>query len=362
MKVALIGVGYWGSKLLRNLAKRLPLTDIVAVDTVERLAAVYDDHPGIQLALSLEEVLGDSDVRAVLIATPVETHAALARQALRAGRHVFVEKPLAASVAEAEDLAAMADRLGALLMVGHTFLFSPRVRRIADHLTTGDLGPIHYITSARLNLGLHRSDVNVIWDLAPHDFSIIFHLLGEFPVSVQATAKSVLRPGCPDVAFIDLAFPSGTIASVSVSWLAPKKVRNTVIVGEHQMIVYDDTNAEEPVKIYDKGVVSPEGATFAANQLTYRYGDTVAPYVAIDEPIGLELDQFFACMEGGRTISDGWFGVSVVRALEAADRSWQDGAVPVTIGDGEGGSALLGSGFVDRDVLRLDDLSLVEER
>jgi len=333
VKVALVGVGYWGSKLLRNLVRLVPVrSNIVVVDCLERLASTYDEHPGIRLAVSLDQALSDDEVGAVVIATPVETHAELALQALIAGRHVFVEKPLASSVPEAFEIVEAADELGLKLMVGHTFLFSPRVERIAAHLATGEAGRIHYVTAERLNLGRHRSDVNVIWDLAPHDFSIICHLLGEFPSSVQTTGKSVWRPGCPDVAFMNLEFPSGTIASVSVSWLAPRKIRNTLLVAENQMIAYDDTNAEEPVKIFDKGVVRTEGVTFAANQLTYRYGDTVAPYVGVDEPLCQELAHFLGLCAGERPpLSDGWFGLQIVRTLEAADRSWQEGSVRTDI-------------------------------
>jgi predicted dehydrogenase len=211
-KVALVGLGYWGSKLMRNLVKQLERRQLVVVDTIDRMAEAYDEYPGIQLAVSLEEALADDDVEAVLVATPATTHAELARQALEAGRHVLVEKPLASTTSEAVELARLADRRGLTLCVGHTFLFSPRVQRIAAHLATGDAGRIHYVTSSRLNLGQHRSDVNVIWDLAPHDFSILFHLLGEAPVSAQTVAKSVVQPGSPDVAFISLTFPSGTIA------------------------------------------------------------------------------------------------------------------------------------------------------
>jgi predicted dehydrogenase len=332
-KVALLGLGYWGSKLMRNLVKQLERRQLVVVDTIDRMAEAYDEYPGIQLAVSLEEALADDDVEAVLVATPATTHAELARQALEAGRHVLVEKPLASTTSEAVELAQLADRRGLTLCVGHTFLFSPRVQRIAAHLATGDAGRIHYVTSSRLNLGQHRSDVNVIWDLAPHDFSILFHLLGEAPVSAQTLAKSVVQPGSPDVAFISLTFPSGTIASVMVSWLAPRKVRSTVLVAENQMIVYDDTFAEEPIKIYDKGVVRAEAASFAANQLTYRYGDTVAPYVPVEEPLAREIARFLESARTGRRLglSDGWFGVQVVMALDAADQSWKQGGLPVMV-------------------------------
>jgi predicted dehydrogenase len=245
---------------------------------------------------------------------------------------VFVEKPLAASVEDAVRLAELADSKDLRLMVGHTFMFSPRVESIADYLRGGQLGRVHYVTSARLNLGLHRPDANVIWDLAPHDFSILFHLLGEFPVTVQTSARSASRPNLPDVAFINLGFPSGAIASVTVSWLAPRKVRNTVIVGENQMIVYDDTNSDEPVKIYDKGIVLADSADFGEHQLTYRYGSTVAPHVAATEPLALQVAHFLERIEDREVCrSDAWFAVGVVEALEAAHRSWELGGTQVEI-------------------------------
>jgi predicted dehydrogenase len=272
---------------------------------------------------SLDEALEDPEVFAVVVATPLATHAALAEQTLASGRHVLVEKPLASSPQEAAHLTELAAAEGLTLMAGHTFLFSPRVQRIHDLVQSGGMGDVHYVTSARLNLGMHRSDANVIWDLAAHDFSIIFHVLGEFPIAAHTVAHSIIRTGLPEVAFIDLTFPSGVIASVQVAWLAPRKVRNTVIVGEKNMVVYDDTNSEEPVKVYDKGVVLPDGDTgFGEHQLTYRYGDTTALYVPPAEPLVLEVEHF---LEGARTgrpcLSDGRFGTEIVKVLYAADRS-----------------------------------------
>lgn len=334
-KVALVGVGYWGSKLLRNLVALKRPGDIVVVESeIERLLLATASYPGMTFVASLTEALEDPAIGAVLIATPVETHAELARQVLAADRHVFVEKPLASSLPEALELARLADARGLTLMVGHTFLFSPRVEKLLDFVNSGEMGRVHYVTSSRLNLGIHRSDANVIWDLAPHDFSIIFHLLQEFPVLAQTMAQSVVRPGVPDVAFINLTFPSGAIAQVSVSWLAPRKERQTVLVGQRNMVVYDDTNADEPIKIYDRGVTVPESPDFAANQLTYRFGGMTAPHVAAHEPLTQELSHFLQCVDGvGPCRSDGWFGVRVVQALEAADRSWRTGGAPVEIGD-----------------------------
>jgi predicted dehydrogenase len=246
---------------------------------------------------------------------------------------VFVEKPLAGTVAEAEQVVALAEDRNLALVVGHTFLFSPRIKWMSDYITGGSMGRVHYLTSSRLNLGRHNNVTNVVWDLCPHDFSIAFQLLGEFPVSVQAVARSLVQPEIPDVAFVSLQFPSGTIASIDVSWLAPKKIRNTVVVGDSSMLVYDDNDAEEPVKLYDKGVVVPESNSFGANQLTYRYGNTVAPYIPVTEPLAAELSHFVALASGQVAIadaqSDGRFALEIVRALEAADQSWRNGGVPV---------------------------------
>lgn len=333
MKVALVGVGYWGAKVLRNLVSVVGARNVVAVEPdAGRLAAVHAMFPDVGLETGIGAALDDPDVGAVVIATPVATHAALARRALAAGRHCLVEKPLTSSVPDAAQLAALAEKKRLVLMVGHTFVFSPRVELVASCVDKGEIGNVHYAISSRLNLGTHRNDVNVIWDLAAHDFSIIMHLFGETPSVVQSTAQSLTRSGMPDVAFVNLTFPSGAIASVLVSWLAPRKVRNTVLVGERGMIVYDDTEPDEPVKIYDRGVLTPESASFGEHQLTYRYGSTVAPHVSPEEPLHREIEHFVASIHaGGPCLSDGRFGLEVVTVLDAADRSWRQGGVPCTV-------------------------------
>jgi predicted dehydrogenase len=333
MTVGLVGVGYWGEKILRNLVTLVGPAGVVAVEPrIDRRRAVQRMYPGVACADSLATALENDSLTAVVVATPVETHAELAVAALNAGRHVLVEKPLATSVADAGRIAQLASDRNRRLMVGHTFLFSPRVEVLTASIQTGRIGRIHYITTSRLNLGLYREDINVIWDLAPHDFSILFHVLQEFPVIVQTMAGSSVRADVPDVAFINLTFPSGVIASVSVSWRAPRKVRNTVIVGDAGMIVYDDTQPDEPVKLYDRGVVALESSSFGEHQLTYRYGDTVSPHVSAQEPLLLQLRHFLSSIENGTDCtSDGWFGLEVVRALEAADLSWRTGGVPITV-------------------------------
>lgn len=329
-KIALVGLGYWGEKVLRNLLDVAGTQPILGIDTnPARAAALAQRYPGVDYQPSVDAIEGD-DVEAVIVATPVESHARLVRRALDAGRHVLVEKPLATRSADAVDLAERADRGGLTLMVGHTFLFSPRVDAVAAALLSGRIGRLQYVSTSRLNLGLYRSDINVIWDLAPHDFSIIFHLLGESPNRIQTTARSSVPGGMADVAFLNLEFPSGVIASVVASWRAPRKVRTALVVGDRGMIIYDDTNADEPVKLYDRGVVVTDSASFGENQLTYRYGDTVAPYVVSHEPLALELRHFLDSVHRGvPPRSDGWFGVEVVRALEAADQSWRAGGLPV---------------------------------
>jgi predicted dehydrogenase len=333
MRIALVGTGYWGSKLLRNLVALVGADDVVAVDAdVDRLASVCAAYPAVRARRCLDEALDDPDVVAVVIATPVETHSALAAKSLAAQRHVLVEKPLTTSVTDAIDLIDLAESRARVLMVGHTFLFSPRVQWIANYVRDDRLGELHYLTSSRLNLGLHRPDANVIWDLAPHDFSVIFHLLGETPTSITTAARSIVREGLPDVAFMDLTFESGLIASVAVSWFAPRKIRNLMMVGAARMLVYDDTDPEEPVKVHDRGVVLDDPSDFGMHQLTYRYGDTIAPHIAVKEPLSQQLSHFMDAIEGGVTpLSDGRFGLTVVAALEAADASWRAGGTPVDV-------------------------------
>lgn len=332
MKVALVGIGYWGSKILRNLVSLVGLSRVVAVEPdPERLAAVVRQYPSISLEPGLVEVLDDPGVGAVIVATPVRDHVWQTRAALRAGRHVLVEKPLATSVQDATELAQLAADHGRVLMVGHTFLFSPKVSWVAERIHSHGIGRLHYLTSARLNLGLHRNDASVIWDLGPHDVAILLHLLGECPVTVQTGARGVVRD-VPDVAFMNLRFGSGVICSVAVSWLAPRKVRSLVVVGENGMIVYDDMQPEEPVKVYDKGVEGVSSDDFGIHQLTYKHGDTVAPHIPLHEPLSNQVAHFLGCVEGGRPpLSDGRFGAQVVAVLEAADRSWQQGGVPVDV-------------------------------
>ena len=257
MKVAVVGLGYWGPNLVRNLHTVDGCTSVVVCDTDEaRVKSVQGNYPAVVGTCSYDQVLADPEVTAVIIATPVATHADLATRALEAGKSVLVEKPLAASAADASRLIQLARENRVLVMAGHTFLYSPPVRTVSRLLQQGQVGVPLYVQSSRVNLGIHQSDVSVLWDLAPHDLSILFEWLQEQPAQVSAIGRTSFG-GSPDVAFIDLAFPSGCIANLHLSWLAPTKLRRTTLVGTRRMVVYEDTNPEEPVKVYDKGVTDP---------------------------------------------------------------------------------------------------------
>jgi predicted dehydrogenase len=333
MKYVLVGGGYWGSKLLRNLVAQVGADRVTVADTdPERRASSRASYPAITTCDRLETALDDPLVGAVVVATPVHTHAEIAELALLADCDVLVEKPLTSSVDSAQGLVALASERSKILMVGHTFLYSPRVQWIAQYVRARGRDDVHYITSSRLNLGIHRPDVNVIWDLAPHDISVACHLLDEFPTTVSTSSRSIVRPEHPDVAFMNFTFDSGIVADIAVSWLAPRKVRTLTLVAESGMVVYDDVDPEEPVKVHDRGVVRDEDADFGMNQLTYRYGETRSPYISVEEPLARQLREFVMSVEHRtRPISDGEFGLNIVAALEAADRSWREGGAPVPV-------------------------------
>jgi predicted dehydrogenase len=276
-------------------------------------------------------VLKDENVDAVAIATPVGSHHALAAAALDAGKHVFVEKPLAASVEQAKDLISRASGQELVLMPGHTFLYSPPVNAGRELIRNGELGEIFFITMSRVNLGLHQPDVSVVWDLAPHDFSILRYWLDETPIRVSAISRSCLFSGVPDVAFINLEFASGTIVHLELSWLAPSKLRRTAVIGSHKMLVYDDTS-NEPIRIFDSGADLPDPETFGEFRLTYRTGDIVSPRVDVTEPLELELSDFCRSIRtGDEPISSAQLGLDVVQMTEAVDRSLAQRGVPLEL-------------------------------
>ncbi|MEE8409375.1 MAG: Gfo/Idh/MocA family oxidoreductase [Myxococcota bacterium] len=331
-RIAVVGAGYWGPNLIRNFFSHKTCTELWVCDkNADQLAKIRSRFPDLTFTESFDDVLG-SDVDGVVIATPVGTHHRLAMKALEAGKHVFVEKPMAASVAQAREMLETAVDKGKTLMVGHTFEFSPPVIKIKELIDSGEIGRVYFVTSMRVNLGLHQKDVSVIWDLAPHDFSILFYWLGERPSSVSTTGRAFVQKGIPDVAFISCEFPSGTIAHLEVSWLAPSKLRRTTVVGDKKMVVYDDTEAIEKVKVFDRGVDYKDPETFGEFQLSYRSGDILSPKLAGTEPLAAETGEFLAAIDGGpKPRADGESGLRVVTALAAAQQSLERGGVPVKL-------------------------------
>jgi protoporphyrinogen oxidase/predicted dehydrogenase len=335
VRVGVVGVGYWGPNLVRNLAES-PSYELAYVCDArpETLDAITRRYPEVRCTTRYEELLSADDLEAVAIATPVSTHHALALAALDAGKHAFVEKPLAASTEQVQELISLAESKGLVLMPGHTFLYSPSVTTIKSIIDSGELGEIYFISSSRVNLGLHQSDVSVVWDLGPHDFSILRYWLDDLPAEVSALSRSCVLPGVPDVCFINLRYATGTVAHVELSWLSPSKLRRTAIVGSEKMVVYDDTS-NESVRIFDSGANIPDPETFGEYRLSYRTGDIVSPRVDATEPLSLELADFASAIRNGTPlVSSAAMGLDVVTTIEAVDRSLAGGGIPVAV-DGE---------------------------
>lgn len=336
--VGVVGLGYWGPNLVRVLHELPEARPVAACDfDAERLARIGRRYPALRLTQAYEEILADDEIDAVVIATSVTTHYRLALAALERGKHVFVEKPMAGSAVEAEHLCATASERGLTLMPGHTFLYSPPVGVVRELIQDGELGEIYFISTSRVNLGLHQSDVSVVWDLGPHDFSILRYWLDEDPVQVNAVTRSCIIDGIPDVAFVNLQYASGTLAHVELSWLAPSKLRRTAVVGSKKMVVYDDTSPE-PVRVFDSGVSLPDPTTFGEYKLSYRTGDIVSPAIPPIEPLSLELGEFVsACAGGPAPRSSARLGLDVVRTIEAANKSAADRGTPVALALSSGG-------------------------
>ena len=326
LTLGLVGLGYWGPNLLRVLAEMPDVTVAWICDLdPEKLGRAQRRYPAIRGTTDLEKLLA-AELDAVVIATPTFTHYDLAGRSLWADRHTFVEKPLAASAAEAEELLALAAQRDRVLMCGHTFLYSPPVRAIKRLLDAGELGDLFFVSSSRVNLGLHQPDVSVIWDLGPHDFSILRYWLDALPVTESAVGRDSILDGIPDVAFLNLRFPSGTLANLEMSWLAPSKLRRTVLVGSDKMVVYED-GAPEPVRVFDHGVVYRDPATFGEYHLSYRTGDIVSPRIDPAEPLAIQLRDFVDCVRtGSAPPGHGDVCRDVVRMIEAAEESLASGA------------------------------------
>ena len=317
LRFGVIGWGYWGPKIARNLDSLPHATVAIVADTdAHRLAKLEVNQPWIQTTTLLEEFFR-SDVDAIVIATPVSTHFQLAREALLHGKHVLVEKPLTASVTEAEELVALAQEQQRFLMVGHTFEYNPAVNELRKLIQNGDLGKIYCIELERLNLGLFRNDINVIWDLAPHDLSILLYLLNQKPTQIKVQAHAHVQRNIHDVAHLDLEFDDGMNAHIHVSWLHPSKVRRVTVIGDSRMAVYDDVNTAEMLKIYNKGA-----DVHADPVVSYRYGAITIPHIDWMEPLHLECEDFAnAIRTGTQPRANGGVGLEVVRILAAAQEA-----------------------------------------
>lgn len=337
-KIGFVGVGYWGPNLLRNFAN---MSDSVEVSVIcdadkAKLGAIKKSYPAAKLTTDFDELALDGSVDAVVLALPAQFHYKFAKKALAAGKDVFVEKPLAMTASECEDIIKTAEKADRIIFVGHTFLYNPAVNEIKRYIEDGKLGDVYYLYSQRLNLGKVREDVDVMWNLAPHDVSIMLHLVRAQPKSVSARGFYYLRKNIADVAFITLEFANGVSAHIHVSWLDPNKIRKVTIVGSKKMVVYDDMAEDARIVIYDKGIDKKHINTDMGRYDNYekflfihRSGDILIPKVAFDEPLKLEVKSFIECVQKrSRPVTDGIHGLETVRILEAATKSLrQEGKV-----------------------------------
>lgn len=332
-EVALVGVGGWGKNLARNYYQ-VPEANLRYVCDLdeERLANVRRQYPGVHTTSSFDTLIEDEDLEAIVIATTAPSHYKLSKAALQAGKDVYVEKPFVLKVEQAEELTAMAEAEGRILMVGHLLEYHPVIVELRRLIDSGELGRIHYIYSQRLNLGTVREDENALWNFAPHDISSILFLLGKEPIDVAARGQSYLRKGVEDVVFLTLTFADNSMASIHVSWLDPHKVRKLTIVGSSKMAVFDDLDGTEKLRIYDKGAKFSSDYDTFAEYIGLRFGDIVIPYVKTGEPLRIECQHFLECVrERKQPLSDGRDGLRVVRVLDAAQRSLENNGVPVSL-------------------------------
>jgi predicted dehydrogenase len=349
--IAVVGYGYWGPNLVRNFAN-IDGAELIAVSELDeaKLAIAKRRHPAIVSTSDYRELLTNSKIDAIAIATPVQTHYDLALKALRAGKHVFVEKPLAQTTHQVRHLIEEAAKRNLVLLVDHTFLYTPAVQKIRELIAEGELGDIYYYNGIRASLGLFQTDVNVIWDLAVHDVSIMQFILNEKPVAVSATGAYHVVGSPANMAHITLFFPSSCIAHVNVNWLSPVKIRQTLIGGSRKMIVYDDLEATEKIKLYDKGITVGRAEEDAHQfRIGYRAGDMWAPHLTVKEALEIEAEHFIDCIRTGATpISSGATGLQVVEILEAASRSIaaRGSPIPIEATSGVRGSAPINSGHL----------------
>jgi len=327
---AVVGCGYWGPNLARNLAEGADF-DLRAIcdRDPEPLRSLGRRHPDAKAYRDFDRMLDDESISAVILTTPPETHFPLGMRALQAGKHVLVEKPLATRLSDGREMAATARDEGLVLMPGHTFIYSPAVNTVRDLIREGVVGDIHFVTSSRMNLGKYQRD-GVVCDLAPHDLSILLYWLERPVIEVAASGSCVHHQSVPETAFLTLTFAGGIAANVQVSWLAPRKVRQMIVVGRKRMVQYDDTASDEPVRVYDRGMDHGPTSSFGEHQLVYRTGDVVIPRVEPQEPLALELQDFAnAIRTGEEPRSNVALGLDIVAAVEMAQASMRDNGVPL---------------------------------
>ncbi|HEC04078.1 MAG TPA: Gfo/Idh/MocA family oxidoreductase [Phycisphaerales bacterium] len=332
--IAVVGCGYWGPNLVRNLNSLADCNLKTVCDTdSDRLSHMKGLYPAVETTSDFDDLVKDREIDAIAVATPVRFHYEMARKSLLAGKHTFIEKPMARSSKECEELIALAEERGLVLMVGHTFVYSGPVRKIKEIVSSGELGELQYVSARRLNLGLLQKDINVAWDLAPHDISIILYVLGKDPVSVNCQGKSHVAKGVEDVTNMTLNFANGAFGIIQSSWLDPNKIRETVFIGTKKMLVYNDVEPTEKIKIYDKRVeIPPHYDSFGEFQYSYHYGGMYCPYIKLVEPLKVECQHFLDCVRtGAKSESSGADGLDVVRILEAASASLKIGGGQVVI-------------------------------
>lgn len=338
MRVGIIGFGYWGPNQVRNfVALQSQGVTVVGVadQSADRRFHARQMFPDVPIVEDGDELIDDPSIDSLVIATPPQTHYRLARKALLAGKHLLIEKPMTTNVADAEDLTQLAEEQGLTLMVGHTYEFSPAVQKIRDLIDAGEIGNVLHIRSERVNLGQHQTNINVVWDLAPHDISIIASLLGRTPTHVRAIGRCHVNPNVEDIASLTLEFEDDVMASVELSWLDPLKSRQMTVIGSKKMLVFDDAATTEKVRVFDKGAYGPdEYRSFGEFQVTYRYGDIVSPVLGNAEPLREQSEHFVDCIRAGKAPrTDGKSGIRVVRALAAAQLSLDEGGGRVSLDD-----------------------------
>jgi predicted dehydrogenase len=334
VNVGVIGYGYWGPNLVRNFNQIKASNLIACCDLAEeKIAKIKQLYPKVKVTNDYDMVIKNPDIEAIVVASTAATHYELAKKALKANKHVFVEKPLALNSREASELVKLAKESKRVLMVGHLLKYHPAINYIKNYIESGGLGRIQYLYSQRLNLGKLRKDENALWSLAPHDISVILYLLGDKePIEVAARGESYIQSGIEDVVFCSLHFDNRVMAHIHISWLDPHKIRKLTIVGSKKMAVFDDMQSSEKVRIFDKGVETNGDYRSYGEDLALRFGDIIIPSIKMEEPLRIECEHFISCiLNGQKPISDGEDGLRVVKVLEAAQKSLESGGQPVKI-------------------------------